>query len=187
MNQSNPCYATVDNKLNSDFLKKKADEYFTIVPKVGSDIYKRLAQTVMRRDTYMEENFEIYQSIRTVITKKGIKPEKRTHFEQRLGQMIEGGFSSSLFDKFGELPSYIEIKLEKVGGQDGFLHYNGLQNYIAENTKVTSLMLDKLDYLFRVYFGFVTVILLLNLVHFCVPIIGHQVKKILFFKAISFN
>ena len=186
MNHSNPCYAIVDNKLNNDFLKKETGEYFTILPKVESDVFTRLAQTVMRRDTYMEENFEIYQSIRTFITRKGIEPEKRAYFEKNLELMIEGGFSSSLFDKFGELPSYIEIKLEKVGGQDGFLHYNGLQNYIVENTKVTALMLDKLDYLFRVYFAFVIVVLLLSLANYCFTLIGYKVKK-LFFRIISFS
>ena len=182
MNQSNPCYVTAENKFNSDFLKKATTEYFTIVAKIGSNIYARLAQAVIRKDSYIEENFEIYQSVRSFITRKGIKSEKRKHLEKSLGVMIEKGFSSTFLNRFRDFG----IKLEKMGGQDGFQQYSGLQNYIAENTKVTALQFDKLDYLFRIYFAFVIVILLLNLAHYCATVIGHQIE-IWFFRVISFS
>ena len=131
----------------------------------------RLIQTFLRRDTYLETNLEIYQSIRSYAIRKGMKAEERKYFESCLGLLMEGGFMKKLYR---DPPNETGIKLEKQGGQDGFVHYSGLQDYIAKNTKVGALRFEKLDYLVRTYFAFATSALLLNLAYFCAKKVGIQ-------------
>ena len=62
-------------------------------------------------------------------------------------------------------PDYNGMGLEGRG-RDGFVHYNGLQEYISKNTRVDALSLDKLNYLFLINFAFFTNLLILNLAHY---------------------
>ena len=87
---------------------------------------------------------------------------KRKYFEKYLSLHTECGFTQKVFRDF---PNYTGMKLKKRGGQGGFVHYEGLQDYIAGHKMVTALQFDKLDYLFRIYFSIITAILFVNLVH----------------------
>ena len=123
----------------------------------------RMIQTFVRRDTYIEANLEIYQSIRSFVFRKGMEIEKRKHFEKCVGFYIEAGF----FKKINrDPPNFFEMNFEPRGGQNGYMHYNGLQEYIKEHTKVEALSFEKLEYLFRIYFALLTAILLVNLAHY---------------------
>lgn len=152
------------------------DNFFAILPNVFMDFLSRIIQTFLRKDTYLESNLEVYQSIRSFAIRKGIKMERRKYFEKRLGTLMENGLVRKLYRETP--PSFPGLKLEKRGGEDGFVHYNGLQDYITANTKVEALLFDKLDYLFRIYLALVTAVLFVNLTHY------HGKKKIRLFQRI---
>lgn len=148
-------------------------QIFTILPNILTDFGTRLIQTLLRRDTFYERNAEIYQSIRAFPIRKGLELEKRKFFERGLAIFTENGFTTKVYRN--SPPNYTAMKFEKRGGQDGFTHYDGLQDYIASNTLTTALAFDKLDYLFRCYFALVIAILFLFLFHWCIKtIVVHQ-------------
>ena len=67
------------------------------------------------------------------------------------------------------------------------MHYDGLQDYVEENTRVEALSFDRLDYLFRVYLSLLMVPLFLKLAHYyVVPTIVRLVQN-LFFRIASFS
>ena len=137
---------------------------------------------LVRKDTYLE-NLEIYQSIRSFVIKKDLQIEKQNYIERYLKVLTEFGFTTRFYQNTP--PIYEGIKLEKRGG-DGFVHYDGLQDYVAANTKITALSFDKLDYLFRIFFALLSAILLLNLLYrYVVSIVIAQIQNWLF-RFISF-
>ena len=114
---------------------------------------------------FFQENLEIYQSTRATIIKKNMEANKRNFIEHFNIITAENGFLKKLFR---DIPNYTDAKLEKRGSLDGLVHYSGVLEYIAENTRVVALSLEKLDYLFRIYLTIVIAILLLNLAHYWV-------------------
>ena len=145
-----------------NFIEK--NEFFTIFPQIWVEFVTRAISTVTRMDTYFETSFEIFQTIRTLIHGKNIQMEKKRYFERCLGLYLEFGFSKRLLHNEPS-PDIFGMKLEPRG-KDGFMHFDSLQAYIAENTRVEPLPFSKLDYLFRIYFALITAILLINLAHY---------------------
>lgn len=105
-------------------------------------------------------NLEIYQSIRSFILRKSMKMEKRKYLEKHFGSYIENGFAKK--SHRNDPPSLPGLELEKRGA---FLHYDGLQEYVKENTKVETLPFDKLDHLFRIHLAIAVALLFVNLAH----------------------
>ena len=163
MNKTDPCFMTIDQK-PGNFLERDPDRTFTVAPQVQLDFSSRVIATFTRMDTYFETGLELYQSARTFIIPKSMKFEKRKRLDDYFLKFAEYGFPVKELTE--EPPTPLGMKLEKRGGKDGFMHYKGLQEYIAENTKVEPLAFDKLDYLFRLYLTLITVILFVNLVHY---------------------
>lgn len=163
MSASDPCFMFTGHEVGN-ILRKDFDRVFTIAPHLMLDFASRFIQTFMRTDTYIELSLELHQTIRTYVVGKNMKEEKRKYIEKCVQMLTEFGFSKKMHQD--EPPIYFDIKLEKRGGEDGFMHYNGLQEYIAENTKIEGLQFNKLDYLFRIYLIWVSAILLVNLVHY---------------------
>lgn len=137
---------------------------------------------MFRTNTYLESTLEVHQTIRTYVTRKNINPGKRKFFEKCVSLFFENGFSNKLY-QFTP-PNYSGIEFVKRGGrgQDGFMHYDGLQAYIAENTIVEALHFDKLDYLFRVYVALLIAFLFLNFAHYYVKSIGLSQIRHLFLR-----
>ena len=182
-NESDPCYFLSGNQFGN-FIRKNRFEIFTILPKLGIDLLTRFAQFVLRTDTYMETNLEVYQSIRSFILRKGMKTEKVRISEKHTELLTENGF---FIRTVRDPPNYFAVKFEKRGGKDGFMHYDGLQDYVEENTRVEALSFDRLDYLFRVYLSLLMVPLFLKLAHYyVVPTIVRLVQN-LFFRIASFS
>lgn len=147
-----------------NFLDRKKNSIFTIFPQLWVEFAVRAIATFTRMNTYFDTNFEIFQSQRTLVHGKHIPMEKKRYFERCLGLYLEHGFSKRLLHN--EPPSdAFEMKLEPRG-KDGFMHFDGLQAYVEENTRVEALPFSKLDYLFRIYFALITAILLINLAHY---------------------
>ena len=119
---------------------------------------------VIESDTYIETNLVVYQSLRTLIAKKNLEIGKKMALEKHFNIYAEHGFH-----KKGEqnIPNFFGLETGRVGKRV-FRQYNSLQEYLAENTMVTGLAFEKLDYFFRIYFAIVIAIFLVNLVHFCV-------------------
>lgn len=103
----------------------------------------------MMKNTYIEESFEIYQSIRSFIFWKGMSAKKRAFFEESMEHYVEFGFSIKYARS--TLPNFTGIKFAERGGQQGYLHFSGLRAYIDEFTRVEALSFHKLVYLFRIY------------------------------------
>ena len=166
MNQSYPCYVVVESQLGN-FVQKEPDKIFTIFSKYNIDLFSRIAQTFFRVDTYIEEKLEVYRSTRTFVTKQWTNDEvkKKDYFERCFSLYIEYGFSLKLRR---DVPNETGVRLEKRGGNDGFMHYENLQAYIEAHTRVSALTFDRLDYLFRIYLTLVTATLFLNLIHYYV-------------------
>ena len=166
MNQSYPCYVMFESQ-PGNFIQKETDNIFTIFPKFTIDLFSRMIQTLLRVDTYIEENLEVYRSIRTFSTRLGMNEDirKRDYFERFIYLYTENGFSLKLRR---DVPNETGMRLEKRGGKDGFMHYESLQAYIEAHTRVSALTFDRLDYLFRIYLTLVTATLFLNLIHYYV-------------------
>lgn len=132
----------------------------------------RILHTFEESSTYVDKNLVIYQSLRTIIVRKGLGIEKKKYAEKYASLMFEHGFSKKYSRN---LPNFFSVEAKR-GGRDGFVHYDHLQEYLDANTRVTALPFDKLDYLFRGYFAFVTAILLLNLVYYLVHRCVRKIK-----------
>ena len=145
-----------------NLFQREPSKVFTISAPLLTDFMTRVVQMLIRRDTYMDENVEIYQSIRTFVTKKTMQTEKKKFFERYTQALNELGFTARFARNTP--PKHKDIELEERG-QKGFVHYDGLQNYIAANTRIAALSFDKLDYLFRIYLALLIAILGLNLLH----------------------
>lgn len=146
------------------FYEKNKNEIFTIFPQIWVEFAVSVIQTFTRMNTYFDTNLEIYQSIRTLVFRKNISRKMKKHFERCLGLYLEFGFSKRLLHS--ELsPNELGMKLEPRG-KDGFMHFDGLQAYITEFTRVEPLPFSKLEYLFLIYFGLITAILFVNLTHY---------------------
>ena len=129
---------------------------------------------MVKTDTFLE-NLELHQSVRTFVIQNGLHAEKESLLAHFLYGFAEAGLASRVFHRIR--PNYTPLKLEKVGGKDGFVHYEGLQEYIEANTRISALQFNQLDYLFRVYLTIVTAILVLHLVHFVAMIGNHQIQN----------
>lgn len=137
------CYFSRGKQLGSMFTKEPG-QFFTLVPQIETDLLFRVFQTLLRGDTYTETTLEIYQSIRTFVIRKHMPMAKKAYLEKCIKLIAENGFSKKFFR---DLPysDYTGMKLAKRGGNDGFVHYAGLQEYIDANTEVTALPFDKLE------------------------------------------
>ena len=125
----------------------------------------RILQTLVLRDTYLQSDLELFQTMKAFVVPKTMKAEKKAYLEKWMQMFMDYGISVKMYEK---VPPVLSIKLVKRGGEDGFTHYDGLQAYIEANTRVEPLKFDKLDYLFRIYLTLITVILLAKFVHYYV-------------------
>lgn len=124
-----------------NIVQKEPDKIFSMAPHAWLEFGTRLIQTLLMKSTYVEETMEIYQSIRTLVHRKGIKMEKRRYFEKCIGLYFEFGFSYKLIRNAP--PNHFGFQLEPRG-RNGIMHFGGLQEYIRQNTRVTALSFDKL-------------------------------------------
>ena len=148
---------------------------FTILPDVQTEFWVRGIQTFAKRDTYYERGLEIYQSIRNILIRKGLEINKKAFLQKYMKVLLEEGLTAKFLQD--SPPNYL-MKFAERGGKDGFVHYDGLQEYIEANTLVEALPFDKLDYLFRIYLGLVTAILFLCLAHyFVVQLLISRIKN----------
>lgn len=147
-----------------NIFNRDTDRIFAIFPHLFIDFSTRVVQTLMMKNTYIEESFEIYQSIRSFIFWKGMSAKKRAFFEESMEHYVEFGFSIKYARS--TLPNFTGIKFAERGGQQGYLHFSGLRAYIDEFTRVEALSFHKLVYLFRIYFTLLTGVLFVSLVHY---------------------
>lgn len=140
----------------------------------------RLIQTLLRKDTYIEKSFEIYQIVRSLVFRRGLQTEKKKFIERFISPYTENGFSKKIYRD--NVPILFEVKFESRG-KDGFMHFDSLQEYIAVHTRVEALSFDKLDHLFRIYFALIIVVLFVNLAHHLVKMIGIRRIKLRFRRA----
>lgn len=149
------------------FMRKKVIRFFSLIPNLSRNLLVRVISALARKDTFVVENLGIYQSVRSFIVRKNTEIEKRRHMEKCVRLMTEHGFPDRMFR---DIPDYTQFGLND--NQNGYRHYNGLLDYIEKNTLVVPLSLDKLTYLFRVYFSLVTAFLVLSLIHYSVKAIS---------------
>lgn len=114
----------------------------------------------MRKDIFTDSNFELYQSIRTFVTRKGLEKKKKEHFKKFLTMLLEMGHPTH-FRR--DLPDF--LGLAPRGDREAPKIYWGLQEFISENTRVQGLTFNQLDLLARLYFGVVIATLLANFAH----------------------
>ena len=125
--KSNTCYISSRNKFDNFFEGEDKSKTFSIVPHLSLDALVKVVKAFIRRDSFTEESLEIYQPIRTFITLKGLRIEKRNCMEKCVRLFTEPGFAKKLYQ---DLPNYTGLKLEKQGDEDGFVHYGSLQDYM---------------------------------------------------------
>lgn len=150
-------------------MQRRSEEIFTIVPHIFLNFLTRIVQTFARTHTYIEIALEVYQTIRSMVIRKGIGMAKKKFVEKNIGTYLEHGFLMKTYRS--DPPNHLGIKFEPRGGS-GFMHFDGLQEYIENFTRVEALSFDKLDYLFRIYCALLTVIFFVNMAHFYVKKTG---------------
>lgn len=160
-NKTSPCYLISNNRIGN-VLKKDVKTLFAVLPNLSVDYLTRLVQTFLQRDTYSESSFKVFESIRTFIVRKTLKREEKCLFERHLNSLKEHGVIEKVYSN---VPNFFGIELAKRGGKDGFEHYESLQAYTADHTMVVALPFRKLDYLFRLYYGFLATVLFVYLIH----------------------
>lgn len=146
-------------------MERDANKVFTIIPHVSTVMLTRIAQTIVKKDTYIETGLEIYQTVRTFLIRPRMKRQKKKHFERFIKLIMENGFTKKYYRDI-PIPKDVQ-KLEQRGE---FRHYKGLRDYVEANTKVTALSFEKLDYLFRIYLAIVVTILSVNIIHYFIVI-----------------
>ena len=144
-------------------MQRDPGKTFTLAPHVWLEFLTRTVQSLVRADTFIQETFEIYQSLRSFVIPKQISKEKRMYMETTIAAYLENGFSKT--SDRNSPPNLFQIKFEPRG-PDGFMSYGSLQEYIGEHTKVETLSFDKLICLFRIYFVLISGILIMNFVHY---------------------
>lgn len=157
------CYAIIGDQMGN-ILQRDPEKTFAIYPNMLIELGMRLIQTFVNRNTYLERSVEAYQTLRTMLLRKGIPIHLRRYFEKCMAPYLENGFSEKTYRN---PPSdlLLGVKLAPRGGRDGFQHFDGLQAYVEEHTRVEALSFDKLDYLFRIYLALLAAIMFMNTVH----------------------
>lgn len=145
------------------------------------DLLARAVWTIARTNSYIEERLDIYQTIRSFLTRKHLTMNEKKHFEGSVVVYSEFGFHKRYYQN--TLPFQQELKLEPRGG--GFMHFDGVQSFIEEHTKVEALSFDKC--LFRIYFGVLIVVLFVNFAHYLVEASGIRVQLRVFLIRVKRN
>ena len=156
-NPENRCFLIIDNKF---YFPQDIERYFTAA--LTSQMLFRIMQTFVRKDIFTDSNFELYQSIRTLITRKDLETEKKEFLKKFQTMLLEMGHPTH-FRR--DLPDVFSMELAPIGDKEAPRIYWSLQQYISENTRVQGLTFNQLDLLARLYFGLVIAILLANLAH----------------------
>lgn len=141
-------------------IDRNKDQVFAITPPIALDFLTRMVQTLMKRDTYFVQSLEVFQSKRSFLLSKTMPMVKRTFFERCIGSYLEYGHSKKFFRTN---PPNLGINFASRGE---FNHYSDLQTYIEKHTRIEALSFDKLDYLFRIYYALLVLILLANFAHY---------------------
>ena len=76
------------------------------------DLLVRAISAFSKKDTFVETNFEIYQSVRTLIVRKNIEIEKKKFIEKYIQAMAEHGFPEKAFRN---IPDYTVLGLSSKG------------------------------------------------------------------------
>lgn len=126
-----------------NIIDRDPEHVFAIAPPFQFDLLTRLVQTLLLRNTFFEPNLEVFQNVRSFLMRKGMQMERKKYLETSIGTYLENGFSQKLFRN--PPPNHIDFKLEKRGKPpNGYMHFNGLHEYIEYYTRVEALSFDRL-------------------------------------------
>ena len=100
---------------------KKSDVFFTAY--LTAEMAFRSMQTILRKDIFTDSNFELYQSIRTLVTRKGLEKEKEENFRVFLTMLLEMGHPTH-FRR--DLPDFLGMELAPRGDKEAPKIYWGL-------------------------------------------------------------
>lgn len=158
-NPEKMCFFITDNRL---FMPKEEgiERYFTAF--LTEEIMFKNLQAFVRNDIFTDSNFEVYQCVRTWITRKELGKEKREHFRKFQSMLLEMGHQTHFRQ---HTPNLLGVELASRGDKEAPRIYWTLQEYIIDNTRVQGLTFNQLDPLARLYFGLAVTILLANLAH----------------------
>ena len=169
MNQNDPCWLIIDNQLGN-FKDRNIAEIFVLLPDIGIEIGTKVIQTLMKKSTFVG-NDPLFESNRGLLISKNTRKELKKFLNECVNFFLSHGFIKKLIKT---IPNYTGIPLAKTGGKDGFVNYSSIQDYIAEFTFIVPLALDKLDYLFRIYFVFLIIMLFINFAHYLYELAYHS-------------
>ena len=164
------CFIMKDNKLTTpEELGRCFTAFFAL------EMLFRSMQTFVRKDVFTDSNFEAYQSIRTIVTRKGLEKERKEYFKKFTTIILEMGHSTHFRRDF---PDIFGIELAPRGDKEAPKIYWGLQQYISQNTRVQGLTFNQLDHMARLYFGVIIAILLANFAHYLTVRLSKRVSHL---------
>ena len=115
-----------------------------------------------RQSTFTNTN-PIIESVRALVFKKNFRKDLRKYFNFVINLYGQYGLFQKGIEGFSDFQSH---SVPKTGGPDGHLNYFSLSDYISHYSKVDVLKFVQLDYLFRIYFAILGLLLFCNMAHY---------------------
>ena len=131
---------------------------------------------MVRQATYTNIGDPIIESVRTLIFKKSFRKDLKSFFSISVDRYASYGIFQKAIEGYSEFQRDV---VPKTGGPEGFLNYFSLSEFIEDHSKVDTLKLEQLDYLFRIYFGILTLLLLFNMIHYAKVRLADPVKMVM--------
>ena len=153
---------------------KNQNRIFIFTFSKGRDFILKMIQTFFKKDLFISQK-SIHENLKALILPKTASKQLKNLFNKFIYVMIEQGIDFSRRN----IPNYTGIETIKFGQ---FIVFDGIQNYIEYFTITKPISYDKVDALFKFYFGILILLISTFLIHHFIKNYINYAKILLFFK-----
>ena len=161
-NEKEPCFLLAQNaKFGHLAEMQHPEKIFYLTAEASKDFTPKIVQAIGRKDTFSNLN-PICESVRTLIFRKNFRRDVKNFFV----------FGVDLYSSFGifqkgvsGFADFINQGLPRTG-KDGYTNYFSLNDFIQDHSLVAPLSFVQFEYLFKIYFGLLALLLALNMAHY---------------------
>ena len=173
-NISDTCYLLKRNAgFGSIVNDKNLKRLFFLTADAAKDFAPKITQALGRQNTYINLN-PICESIRTLIVRQSLRKDIKDFLNYGVNLYASFGVFQRAINGFTTFQS--EGHSVPKTGKDGFLNFDNLNDYIEHHSLVAPLTFIQLDYLFRIYFSILALLLALNMAHYAQVRLANHAK-----------
>lgn len=157
-----------------NLLDRDLKEVFLLLPDLNLKLTSRVIQALVKSNTFIGEE-KVYEILRAFIVRKNMEMGKMKFLNRFVQIVVQFGFYRKMFHN---IPNWTLFPLPKEGGNDGYLTFLNLSDFIEEYTRVTALPLSRLDYFFRACLILQCILLFAQLTHYALLLIKRTYKRL---------